>query len=84
MHMHIHIHIHIRIRIRSVRKVRVSYKPVKLFEAKAAGVVIVNLVNRMLENLPRLLGVFRVNHDPMLKGFNLKVALLLSTHLAPI
>lgn len=57
-----------------------SHKPIKLFEAKPASIVIVNFVNRMLQDLPGLLCVLGINHDPMLKGLNLEVPLLLSTH----
>ena len=60
------------------------WKPIKLFEAKAASIVIVNLMDRMLQNLPRLLCVFRIHHDPVLERLYLKVLLPRSTHLLRI
>lgn len=56
-------------------------KPIKLLEAESASIVIVNLLNRMLQNLPSFLCVFRIHHDPVLERLYLKVLLLLTTHI---
>ena len=55
-------------------------KPVKLLKAKAASIMIINLMNCVLQNLPSLISIFRIHHHPMLKRFYLKRLLLLTTH----
>lgn len=42
--------------------------------------MVVNFMNRMLENLPSLIGVFRIDDDAVLEGLYLEIPLLLITH----
>ena len=54
--------------------------PIELLEGEAAGVVVVNLVDRMLQHPPCPLGVVGVELDPVLERLDLEVALLLGAH----
>lgn len=64
-----------------MRKKRVE--PVKLFETETTSVVVVYLMNRMFQNVPCLVTIFRIHHDPVLERLYLKIPLLLVTHLSP-
>lgn len=57
-----------------------SQVPVELFKAKAAGVVVVDLVDGVLKHLPCLLGILGVEIHPMLERLDLEVPLPLSAH----
>lgn len=64
-----------------VKKSKYNIIPIELFETKAAGVAIVDFMNSMFENLPSLLGVFRINYDPVLECFYLEIPSLRCVHL---
>lgn len=63
-----------------IRKKIKDREPVKLFETETASVVVVNLVNRMFENLPCLVGIFGIHQHAVLERLYLEVPLLLVTH----
>lgn len=55
-------------------------EPVKLFETETTSIVIVNLTDCMLQNLPGLVGVFWIHHHSVFKSLYLEIPLLLVTH----
>lgn len=55
--------------------------PVELLKAEAASIVVVDLMNRILQNLPSLFSVFGVHLHLVFKGLYLEILLLSLIHL---